>query len=167
MAKRGRKDLWYELEMEKRLETITGWAKQGLTNEEMISQLGVSKVVFYKWMKTHPEFKEALYKGKFESNGEILAAAFRQATGYYQPVTEPFKVKTVKNISEDPKKPRYEEVEEVIDHNYLKYFPPNQTMAIFMLKNRLPQYYKDKIEQQIDANFGVQIIDDIGGGPDE
>lgn len=144
-GKRGRKDLWDELNMESRLKTIEGWAKNGMTNEEMYNALNVSKDVFYRWRKEKPEFKAALMKGKFESNGEILNSAFKQATGYYQTVTEPFKVKTFEEFV-DPETGRtsLEEVEVIIDHTYNKFFPPTTAMAIFMLKNRIPADYKDK-----------------------
>lgn len=158
----GRRALWDELEMEKRLKTIEGWAKQGLTNDEMAEALGVSRDMIYKWQREQPAFKEAMLKGKFESNGEILASAFRQATGYYQHVTEPFKVKTVVQVAESNSgRPIFEEVEEVIDHSYMKYFPPNQTMAIFMLKNRLPEFYKDKQDMNHMGQVGVVMMDDI------
>lgn len=143
-GKGGRKNYWDELNMDNRLKTIEGWAKQGMTNEEMYNALGVSKDVFYKWQRENEGFKNALMKGKFDSNGEILNAAFRQATGYVMPVTEPFKVKTWKEFKGEDGKTFFEEAEEIVDHTYMKYFPPNSTMGIFMLKNRLPADYKDK-----------------------
>lgn len=161
-GKRGRKDLWDELNMESRLKTIEGWAKNGMTNEEMYNALNVSKDVFYRWRKEKPEFKAALMKGKFESNGEILNSAFKQATGYYQTVTEPFKLRTIEEFV-DPETGRasLHEVEVMVDHTYNKFFPPTTAMAIFMLKNRIPQDYKDKQDLNHMGAVGVTLVDNI------
>lgn len=157
-----RKNYWETMNMDNRLDTIVGWAKNGSTNNEMAEMLGISRDLFYNWQKQKPQFKAALMKGKFDSNGEMLNAAFKQATGYYQQVTEPFKVKTMKEFKTEGGKVYFEEVEEIVDHTYFKFFPPNSTMGIFMLKNRIPGEYKDKQDVNVSGDLGINIQVDYG-----
>jgi hypothetical protein len=147
--------LWDELDIESRLDSIRGWALQGSTDEEMFNALGVSKDTYYKWKKEKPEFREAIKKGKYESNGEILNSAFKQASGYYQSVTEPMKVRDVMGA------------EEIQLITYDKFIPANNTMAIFMLKNRMPAQYKDKQDINHSGNIGVTLVDDVPKEDDE
>lgn len=148
--KLGRKSLWTELDMDSRLEAVQGWAKNGSLDSEMWTALGVSEATFYKWKREIPKFAEALRKGKFDSNGEILNSAFRQSTGYYITVTEPIKLRDEYGA---------EHVEMV---TYDKFIPANSTMSIFLMKNRLPEQYKDKQEIKHEGTMGVTIVDDIG-----
>ena len=39
-----------------------------------------------------------------------------------------------------------------------KFMPPNPTMSIFMLKNRMPNEYKDKRELAVDGNMIFDIV---------
>jgi len=128
---------WMELDMPSKLEAVTGWAKQGSTNEEIAKMLGVSLAVLYDWKNKYPEFKEAIKKGKVVADGELLNSAFLQSTGFRYTEEQAIKVKCGK----DQERIEIVEVE--------KFMPPNPTMSIFMLKNRLPEQYKDKRETAI------------------
>lgn len=129
------------LGIDKRLESIEGWAKEGLTDEEIGKQLGVTRQTIYSWKGKYPAFAEALKKGATEANGEILNSAFRQACGFFMKVKEPIKVKTERI---DEKTGRLIKEEHVEIKEYEKYFEPNPRMTQFMLMNRLPEKYKDK-----------------------
>jgi hypothetical protein len=149
MAKGGRKPLWDELDIPSKLEAIQGWCLQGSTDIEIMEMLGVKRDTFYKWKKERPEFSEALKRGKDIANGELLNAAFRQAKGYYQTVTEPMKV-------------RQDDGSETIEMvTYDKFIPANNTMAIFMLKNRIPEHYKDKHEVNHEGKVNLTFVDDL------
>lgn len=125
----------------KRLESIEGWAKEGLTDKELAEKLGVSRQTIFAWKGKYPEFSKALETGATEANGEILNSAFRQACGYTITVKEVIKTKTERI---DPTTGRLirEEIPQVVE--YEKYFEPNPQMTRFMLMNRLPEKYKDK-----------------------
>ena len=129
------------LKIAERLESISGWAKEGLTDEELAEKLGIARQTIYVWKGKYPEFAEAIKTGATEANGEILNSAFRQACGYTTKVKEIVKTK-VERI--DPQTGRLirEEKVEVVEVD--KYFEPNPQMTKFMLMNRLPEKYKDK-----------------------
>lgn len=146
MKKRGRKPLWDELNMKDRLEAVKGWSLEGSTDADIMEMLGVKKDTFYQWKKDKPEFSDAIKKGRFESNGEILNSAFRQTTGYFVEIEEPIKLRDDMGA---------EHIELV---RYNKYFPATPALTIFMMKNRLG--YRDK--QDIEHSGGViNINDDI------
>jgi prepilin-type processing-associated H-X9-DG protein len=145
----GRKSLYEELEIEDKLEAIRGWAMSGSTDKDIYTMLGVSKTVFYDWKKNRSEFKNALKKGKDIANGELQNSAYKQAMGYYQTVTEPVKVKRGQD---------WEEIEMV---TYEKFIPANNTMNIFMLKNRMPEQYKDKQHTEHSGGVNISFVDNI------
>lgn len=155
MEKKGRKAKWDELGMDDRLEAVKGWALQGSTDREMMEMLGISHETFYKWKKEKTEFNDAIKAGKFESNGIVLNSAFKQTQGYYVKVTEPMKLRDEMGA---------EHIEMV---TYDKFIPANSTMTLFMLKNRLPEHYKDKQEQNITGDLGVHISVDYGDDDEE
>lgn len=145
--KGGRKPLWEVMDMPSKLESVRGWAMQGSTDEEIYTMLEISKDTFYKWKKEFPEFAEALKKGKNISNGELINSAFKQSVGFEYVEEQAIKVKDWKKVvnpeTEKEELVQYERVEVI---PVVKVAPPNPTMNIFMLKNRLPEMYKDKQE---------------------
>lgn len=150
---------WDELDMPSKLESITGWAKQGSTNEEMAKMLGVSLAVLYEWKKKYPEFKEAIKKGQMVADGELLNSAFQQSTGFKYREQQGFKVKAWESIL-DPATgiEKLVQVEHVEVVEVEKFCPPNPTMNIFMLKNRLPDQYKDKREHELTGKDGGPLV---------
>lgn len=145
----GRPSKWKELDMPNRFDAVIGWCKQGYTDKEMCAMLGISHTVWYEWKNNYPEFADAIKKGKDTANGEMLAAAFAQTTGFYYKETVPMKVKVDRDT------------EEIVMVEVEKFLPPNPTMSIFMLKNRMPNEYKDKREVSLEGN----MIFDIAPAP--
>jgi len=166
-GKRGRKCLYDTLHIREKLEAIRGWCKQGSTDAEIMQMIGISHDTFYTWKKTRSEFSDAIRKGKEISNGELLNSAFRLATGFTVPTTVVVKLKKPVLIGGEPVfidglplmvdgkvvmrggKLAYEEIAEEIPST--EYIPPNPSMGIFMVKNRMPKEYKDK--QEVDIMF--------------
>jgi hypothetical protein len=150
-----RPNKWDELNMDDKLDSVCGWAKQGSTDEEISKMLGIGLTLYYEWKKKKPKFKEAIKKGKEVSNGELLNSAFTQSTGFFYKEQQAFKVKDYKRIDGELKQIERLEVVEVERYN-----PPNPTMNIFMLKNRLPAEYKDKQEiSAVNTNINTDISD--------
>ena len=61
---------------------VEGWARDGLTNEQIASNLGISKTTFYKMLNEHSELSELLKKGKEIIDYEVENALLRRALGY-------------------------------------------------------------------------------------
>lgn len=120
---------------------IQGWARDGLTDEQIANNLGIGTTTLYKWKNQHKEFQEALKKGKEVADREVENALYKSALGFK------YKEQMVTNKGGVVEVERYEK--------------PNTTAAIFWLKNRKPAQWRDRQEIDQKCNLGVQIIDDI------
>lgn len=126
MARRSK----YDTHVKPYLDEIQGWAMSGLTDEQIADNLGVAASTLYEYKKKYPEFSEALKKGKDIADAQVVNALFKLATGfsYCEETT------TVTG-------------EVVPIHRYSK---PNTTAAIFWVKNRQPDKWRDKTEVKAD-----------------
>lgn len=129
----------YETDVKPRLIEIEAWKRDGLTDEQIFKNLGISRDTFYKYKEKYSDFSEALKKGKEVADIEVENALFKRAIGYkYKEV-----IKEVKEI--DGKKSTY--VKEVI-----KEMPGDVAAQIFWLKNRKSSKWKDKQDIDIEDN---------------
>ncbi len=58
---------------------LEGWAKDGLTDEQISHNMGISASTLYEWKKKHPEFSETIKKGKEVVDYEVENALLQQA----------------------------------------------------------------------------------------
>nr|DAJ35220.1 MAG TPA: terminase small subunit [Caudoviricetes sp.] len=129
----------YETDVKPRLVEIEAWKRDGLTDEQIYINLGISKQSFYKYKEKYVDFFDSLKKGKEVADIEVENALFKRAIGYkYKEV-----IKEVKEI--DGKKTTY--VKEVI-----KEMPGDVGAQIFWLKNRKSSKWKDKQDIDIEDN---------------
>lgn len=129
----------YETDVKPRLVEIEAWKRDGLTDEQIFKNLGISRDTFYKYKEKYADFSDALKKGKEVADIEVENALFKRAIGYkYKEV-----IKEVKEI--DGKKSTY--VKEVI-----KEMPGDVGAQIFWLKNRKSSKWKDKQDIDIEDN---------------
>ncbi|WP_435982024.1 helix-turn-helix domain-containing protein [Staphylococcus aureus] len=138
-------ELYEKLDIVNKLGLVEGWKRDGLTDEQIARNLGVSKHTLIKWKKNIPDFLDAIKKGKEVSDYELENALHKRAVGYY------CEEETVTNKGEVVKIKKYEHA--------------NPTSLIFALKNRLPHKYRDKVEQEItnrniEINIGDYVDDD-------
>lgn len=169
--KRGAKDKWTLLNMDARLDMVKGWARQGALNQEIAEMLGISPELLYKWKREKPEFAEALVKGRHDADGELLNSAFRAASGYY--ITEVKKEPIEALVHNDDGEPVIDEqtgrpkteVRMVITEEKTKWVKPDAQVLQFMLKNRLPDLYRERIEHEISGEAAVMFVDDIPDVP--
>ena len=62
---------------------VAGWARDGLTDEQIAYNLGITPQWLCEWKKKNPEFAEAIKDGKEVVNVKLENAMFQTATGYY------------------------------------------------------------------------------------
>lgn len=58
---------------------IEGWARDGLTDEQISNNLGISKTTFYKFKDEHSELSELLKKGKEVIDYQVENALLQSA----------------------------------------------------------------------------------------
>ncbi len=66
-------------EVKEKLVLVEGWARDGLTNEQIADNLGISKTTFYKFKDEHSELSELLKKGKEVIDYQVENALLKNA----------------------------------------------------------------------------------------
>lgn len=116
-----------------RLSLVQGWARDGLTDEQIAGNMGINAATLYRWKIQFCEICEALKKGKEVADREVENALFKRACGYdYQ--EERLQAATDPETGEE----RMQPVMIIKKHQ-----PPDTTAAIFWLKNRKPEQWRD------------------------
>jgi hypothetical protein len=111
--------------------TIMQLAEDGFTDVQIATRIGVCEKTFYIWKNKYPELRTSLGEAKDIPDDLVEATLFQKAIGY--------KHEAVK-IFFDPKSMQ------TVEHKYIEHYPPDTTAAIFWLKNRRPESWRDKIE---------------------
>lgn len=133
---RGARGKYHEWLTKEGLTLIEGWAKDGLIDEQIAANIGITTTTLYDWKKKYADFSDALKKGKETSDYEVENALFKSATGY-----EYEERKEVQEVVDGVMRKRVEITR--------KQVPPNATSAIFWLKNRKPDKWRNKQEIEI------------------
>lgn len=149
------------------LTRLKGWARDGLTDEQIATKIGINRATLYKWIDRFSDIGNALKQGKEPVDIEVEDSMVKLALGHYFTVKKPMKIRTEKRLKKKDKDGREYEtgviVEEHIEYvDEQVYIPPNVTAQIFWLKNRKPEQWKDKREQVVSTKDGV-LADLISG----
>jgi|SRR5690625_288699 len=126
MGKRkgGRRGKYHEWLTEEGLIKLEGWARDGLTDEQIAQNIGINPATLYRWKDRYCEICEALKRGKEVVDRQVENALLKRALGYrYEEITYEFG----------------EEVKRVT-----KEVVPDTTAQIFWLKNRRPDRWRDR-----------------------
>ncbi len=102
----------------------------------------------YEWKKAHPEFSEAIKRGKAIVDREVGEKLIDRAMGAQFTIQKEVKLKSVEY--ENGKKVSEEERVEVVDLQ--QEAPPDTQALIFFLKNRRPDLYRERQEVEHSAN---------------
>ncbi len=63
------------------LTLLKGWARDGLTDDEIAHNMGISRSTLYEWKKKFPDISDTLKEGKDYADYEIENALFNSAKG--------------------------------------------------------------------------------------
>lgn len=119
---------------------IEGWARDGLTDEQIAKNMGVAYSTLKVWKEKYSAISAALKRGKEVVDREVENALLKRALGYtYNEVTQ--------------------EADELGDLSVTKVVTkqvsPDVTAQIFWLKNRKPKEWRDRKETELSGNIGV------------
>lgn len=126
---------------------LEGWARDGLTDEQIAHNCGCNIATLYEWKKKYPEISEAIKKGKEVVDYEVENALLKRALGY--------------ELQETKTKTTINGIETTI---ITKHIPPDTGAAAFWLKNRRPDKWRDKPEPEGDAVLlkkAKELLEDI------
>ena len=128
--------------------------------------MGVSSSTFYSWHGRFPEILEALKKGKAPVDTQVENALLKRALGYdyTETVTEFAISETEKDEDGKPKK-----IVKAVRMTK-KHMAPDVGAAAFWLKNRRPDRWREKREEQIQVTSAdYSLLDEVAKAvnPDE
>ena len=103
---------------------VEGWARDGLTDEQIAGKIGICRDTLYEWKKRYPDIADAIKRGKAPVDYQVENALLRRAVGYYY------------NES------RMDENGATVTTR--KHQPPDTAAAIFWLKNRRRDRWREK-----------------------
>ena len=113
----------------------------GAIDKELAEFFSVSEQTLNKWKKDYPEFLESLKKGKSIADANVASRLYNRAIGYDCKAT---KFATSNGKITDSKE-------------FIEHYPPDTTAAIFWLKNRQPEKWRDKKEVDANVNLGDEL----------
>ena len=136
-------DEWLEKD---KLILLEGWARDGLTEEQIAKNIGISRQSLWKWKEKEVDILNALKKGKEVIDIEVENALLKRALGY---------TITIKEQKVDKNGCVHDLVKDV-------HVPGDTTAQIFWLKNRRKQQWRDKVEiEKAETIQKISIINDL------
>ena len=123
------------------LTLLGGWAREGLTDEQIADKCKINVATLYRWKNKHCEICEALKKNKDIVDYEVENALLQKCFGYNAKVLKNVKVKRVEYNDKGYKIKEYEEVIEVYDEVHI---PADTTAEIYWLNNRKSEQWRNK-----------------------
>lgn len=121
---RGKFEYWLT---EDGLTLLAGWARQGLTDEQIAHNMDIAYSTFRVWKEKYPAIPAALKRNKEIVDFEVENALLKRALGYSY-------TEVMNEKSTDGTKRR----------ETVKFVPPDTTAQIFWLKNRMKTKWRDK-----------------------
>lgn len=126
---------------------LEGWARDGLTDEQIAQNIGIQRPTLYDWKKKYSDISDALKKGKELIDIQVENALLKRALGYE------FK-ETTRELTDEGM---------TITKIVTKQQPPDTTAQIFWLKNRRPNEWRDKKETELSGKMEVQRDNPLKG----
>ncbi|MFC6324030.1 helix-turn-helix domain-containing protein [Companilactobacillus baiquanensis] len=157
---------------------IEGWARDGLTDEQIAHNIGIVPSTLYEWKKKKSEISESLKKGKSVVDREVENALFKRAIGF-KSMEEQYRVVPIEDEIVEVRRRDYankwklkhpdassQEIQDAAVKGVKtskrvklgiieKDVPPDTTAAIFWLKNRKPDDWRDKHETELSGGLNV------------
>lgn len=119
---------------------ILGWARDGLTNEQIAKDcMGITPSTLSVWARKHEPIREALKEGRRPIVTEVESAAYKAAKGYWVEETDT-------EIYQDPDG---REKKRVVKHRRWQKSDP--AMMCYLLNNRKPDKYSNHPDKTYEA----------------
>lgn len=120
---------------------LEGWARDGLSLEQIAKNIGINECTIYDWKKKEPKISEALKKGKEVADYEVENALFKRALGYtYEEKT--FEDGVLKKV-------------------VVKEVAPDTTAQIYWLKHRQREKWGEEKEQGNSNKTKITIVNSL------
>ena len=115
---------------------LEGWARDGLTDEQLAEKMEISPSTLYEWKVKYPEISEALKKGKEIVDIQVENALLKRALGYE------YMEERVEISDKDAR----------TENQTTNTVTPDPTSQIFWLNNLRPYNWTEKPEMPGDSD---------------
>lgn len=178
MNKGGARGKYVEWLTKEGLLKIEGWARDGLTDEQIAHNMGISRSTLNEWKKKYSDISDTLKRGKEVTDIMVENSLLKRALGYEYKERKYAQVEmseeehylkqqiAVNQYKLDHPEATLEEIrlveigvskfKSVLVEEKTKEVPPDVTAQIFWLKNRKPNEWREKQQNEITG---------AGGGP--
>lgn len=129
------------------LTLLKGWARRGLTDEQIAHNMRIGVSTLYKWKNAHVEIREALNKTKEIIDDQVECALLKRALGY----------DVEESKTEDDGKGN---IKVTITKRHI---PPDSTSLIFWLKNRRRKDWRDHPDEEVNTALLEKAEELLGG----
>ena len=120
---------------------IEGWARDGLTEEQIAHNMGIRRQTLNTWKNKYHSINDTLKRGKEVVDRQVENALLKRALGYrYEEITKEMVLDGSGELA----------VTKVVE----KEVAPDTTAQIFWLKNRKPAEWRDV--KHIDGDMNVK-----------
>lgn len=114
--------------------------KLGATDQEIADFFEVDVRTLYRWKGEYEEFCQALKSGKTEADNRVERSLFARANGYEHDEVD---IRVVGGG--------------IVQTPIRKYYPPDTTAAIFWLKNRKPEEWRESKAVELTGKDGGAV----------
>lgn len=114
----------------------------GATDKDLAIFFDVDERTINNWKSSHKEFFQSIKRAKEFADAQVAQSLFNRANGYSHNETKVFNNQG-----------------EILTHDCVKHYPPDPTSAIFWLKNRQPEKWRDKQEVELGGEVMVTKIE--------
>ena len=146
-----------------KLTLVEGWARDGLTNEQIAEKLRINPDTLYRYKKKHPEFSESLKRGKEVVDYQVENALLKNALEgnvtaqiYWLNNRKPKQWKNkrdsiIKELESDGEGYHREDLRQIYieEQYYDKLFHSVMTTPLFEIVARYEKYLKKDFEKQL------------------
>lgn len=115
----------------------------GATDKEVADFFEVNVATINRWKAEYPEFCASLKAGKELADERVERSLYHRAIGYKHEAVKFFQAGGA-----------------ILKEEYVEHFPPDTTAAIFWLKNRRPDLWRDAKDVNLNVKKAAQDLSD-------
>lgn len=129
---------------------LESWARDGLTDKQIASNMGITEQTLNVWKKNYPSLFESLKRGKAVVDIQVENALLKRALGYsYDEVTKE------RVLDYDPSTGQIVGSHMEVTKTVRKEVQGDTTAQIFWLKNRRPEQWRDKRDVSVEGEINT------------
>lgn len=178
------KGKYQEWQTPERLALLEGWARDGLTDEQIAHNIGIRRPTLYDWKKKYSDISDALKKGKEIVDQMVAGSLIKRALGMTVTNTTYKMVPLREDVLEARRTrwrneyqldhpdltrkqlvqasienvPTYEKIPIMVNENELA---PDTSAQIFWLKNRKPELFRDQAFKQLNEAQAEKVAEEV------